>query len=65
MKKSTLTGEQIVGFPNQDKGGAAIKDFGRKHCFSGATYYMWCSRLDGLGGSGGGSLAARIGIGEQ
>jgi putative transposase len=45
MKKSRYTDEQIMGFLKQVVAGAAVKEVGRKHGFSDASFYRWRSRL--------------------
>ena len=45
MKKSRFTDEQIIGFLKQVEAGAAVKELGRKHGFSDASFYKWRSRF--------------------
>ncbi len=40
MKKQ-FTEEQIIGFLKQVEAGAAVKERGRKHVFSDASFYKW------------------------
>jgi putative transposase len=44
MKRSRFTDELIIGFLKQVEAGAALKDRGRKHRVSDASFYMWRSR---------------------
>jgi putative transposase len=48
MKKSRFSDEQIIGFLKQVEGGVAVKDVGRKHGFSDATFYKWRSKFGGM-----------------
>jgi putative transposase len=48
MKKSRFTDEQIIGFLKQVETGAAVKELGRKHGFSDASFYKWRSRFGGM-----------------
>ena len=48
MKKSRFTDEQIIGFLKQVEAGAAVKELGRKHGFSDASFYKWRSRFGGM-----------------
>jgi putative transposase len=47
MKKSRFTDEQIIGFLKQAESGVAVKDLGRKHGFSDASFYKWRSKFGG------------------
>jgi putative transposase len=49
MKKSRFTDEQIIGFLKQVESGVAVKELGRKHGFSDATFYKWRSKFGGMG----------------
>ena len=48
MKKLRFTDEQIIGFLKQVKAGPAVKELGRKHRFSDASFYKWRSRFSGM-----------------
>ena len=48
MKKSRFTEEQIIGFIKQAEAGLPIKALYRKGGFSGATFYKWRAKFDGL-----------------
>ena len=48
MKNSRFTDEQIIGFLKQVEAGAAVKELGRKHGFSDASFYKWRSRFGGM-----------------
>ena len=48
MKKSRFTDEQIIGFLKQVEAGAAVKELGRKHGVSDASFYKWRSRFGGM-----------------
>jgi putative transposase len=48
MKKSRFTDEQIIGFLKQVESGVAVKELGRKHGFSDATFYKWRGRFGGM-----------------
>jgi len=48
MKKSRFTDEQIIGFLKQVESGVAVKELGRKHGFSDATFYKWRGKFGGM-----------------
>jgi putative transposase len=48
MKKSRFTDEQIIGFLKQAESGVAVKDLGRKHGFSDASFYKWRAKYGGM-----------------
>jgi putative transposase len=48
MKKSRFTDEQIIGFLKQADSGVAVKDLGRKHGFSDASFYKWRAKYGGM-----------------
>jgi putative transposase len=48
MKKSRFTDEQIIGFLKQVESGVAVKDLGRKHGFSDASFYKWRGKFGGM-----------------
>lgn len=43
--KKRFTEEQIIGFLREAECGVAIKDLCRRHRFSEASYYHWCSKF--------------------
>ncbi len=49
MRTSKFSEEQIIGFLRQAEVGMPIKEFGRKHGFSDASFYKWRSKYGGMG----------------
>ena len=47
MKKRYLE-EQIIGFLQEADAGLTVKDLGRRHGFSEASYYLWRSKFGGM-----------------
>jgi putative transposase len=48
MRKSRFTQEQIVGFIKLVEAGGSVKELGRKHGFSEASFYKWRSTYGGM-----------------
>ena len=48
MRKSKYTEEQIIGFLRQVEAGMAVKELGRKHGFSDASFYKWRAKYGGM-----------------
>ena len=48
MRKSKYTEEQIIGFLRQVEAGMAVKEMGRKHGFSDASFYKWRAKYGGM-----------------
>jgi putative transposase len=46
--KKRFTGEQIGGFLGEADASMAIKELCRRHGFSEASYYLWCSKFGGM-----------------
>ena len=51
MRTSKYREEQIIGFLRQAEAGMPIKEIGRKHGFSDASFYNWRSRFGGMDAS--------------
>jgi len=48
MRTSKYSEEQIIGFLRQAEAGMPIKEIGRKHGFSDASFYKWRSKYGGM-----------------
>ena len=48
MRTSKYNEEQIIGFLRQAEAGMPIKEIGRKHGFSDASFYKWRSKYGGM-----------------
>ena len=48
MRTSKYSEEQIIGFLRQAEAGMLIKEIGRKHGFSDASFYKWRSKYGGM-----------------
>jgi hypothetical protein len=48
MKKSRFTKNQIVSILKESDAGAKVKEIGRRHGISDATFYNWKSRYGGM-----------------
>jgi putative transposase len=46
--KKRFTEEQIIGFLQEADAGVSIKELGRKHGFSDASFYGWRTKFRGL-----------------
>ena len=51
MRTSKYSEEQIIGFLRQAEAGMPIKEIGRKHGFSDASFYKWRSKYGGMDAS--------------
>jgi putative transposase len=51
MRTSKFSEEQIIGFLRQAEVGMPIKEIGRKHGFSDASFYKWRSKYGGMDAS--------------
>ena len=51
MRTSKYSEEQIIGFLRQAEVGMPIKEIGRKHGFSDASFYNWRSKYGGMDAS--------------
>ena len=58
MRASKFSEEQIIGFLRQAEAGLPIKEIGRKHGFSDASFYNWRSKFGGMDASEGKRLLA-------
>lgn len=48
MRTSKYSEEQIIGFLRQAEAGMPIKEIGRKHGFSDASFYKWRAKYAGM-----------------
>jgi putative transposase len=48
MRTSNYSEEQIIGFLRQAEAGMPFEEIGRKHGFSDASFYKWCSKYCGV-----------------
>ena len=46
--KKRYSEEQIIGFLQEADAGLTVKDLCRRHGFSEASYYLWCSKFGGM-----------------
>ena len=51
MRTSKYSDEQIIGFLRQAEASMPIKEVGRKHGFSDASFYKWRSKYGGMDAS--------------
>ena len=51
MRASKCSEDQIIGFLRQAEVGMPIKEIGRKHGFSDASFYKWRSKYGGMDAS--------------
>jgi putative transposase len=51
MRTSKYSEEQITGLMRQAEAGMPIKEIGRKHGFSDASFYKWRSKYGGMDAS--------------
>ena len=51
MRTSKYSEEQIIGFLRQAEAGMPIKEIGRKHGVSDASFYKWRSKYGGMDAS--------------
>ena len=51
MRTSKFSEEQIIGFLRQAEAGMPIKEIGRKHGFSDASFYKWRAKYAGMDAS--------------
>ena len=51
MRTSKFSEEQIIGFLRQVEAGMPIEEIGRKHGFSDASFYSWCTKYGGMDAS--------------
>ena len=51
MRTSKYSQDQIIGFLRQVEAGMPVKEIGRKHGFSDASFYKWRSRYRGMDAS--------------
>lgn len=48
MKRSRLTGEQIIGILKEHQAGLSASELCRKHGISDATFYTWRKKYGGM-----------------
>jgi len=46
--KKRFTEEQIISFLEEAEAGLAVAELCRRHGFSEASYYLWCSKFGGM-----------------
>jgi putative transposase len=46
--KMRFSEEQIIGFLKEAEAGMPVKELCRKHGFSDASFYTWCSKYGGM-----------------
>jgi len=46
--KKRFSEEQIIGFLREVDTGMPVKELCRRHGFSEASYYLWCSKFGGM-----------------
>ncbi len=46
--KKRFSEEQIIGFLKEAASGVPVKELCRRHGFSDAGYYLWCSKFGGM-----------------
>jgi putative transposase len=46
--KERFSEEQIIGFLREGDRGLPVKELGRKHGFSNASYYLWRGKFGGM-----------------
>ena len=46
--KKRFTEEQIIGFLRDAEAGLPVAEVCRRHGFSEASYYLWCSKFGGM-----------------
>ncbi len=51
MRTSKYSEEQIIGFLRHAEAGMPVKEIGRKHGFSDASFYKWRSKYGGMDAS--------------
>lgn len=64
MRTSKFSEEQIIGFLRQAEAGMPIKEIGRKHGFSDASFYKWRSKFGGMDASEAKRLPAHEGCSD-
>ncbi|KWI39271.1 transposase [Burkholderia stagnalis] len=46
--KKRFTEQRIIGFLKEAEAGMPVKELGRKHGFSNASFYTWRAKFDGM-----------------